>query len=99
MDISQDWYVSFLLLFNFLFLTSSSPGIALIAFWGRMLLPIPYRVPIVGIMGKPIEIPKKENPSNEEIAHYHQILLEEMVKLFDKHKESYGWGNKKLIIR
>ncbi len=78
---------------------SLSLGIALIAFWGRFLLPIPYRVPIVGIMAKPIEVPKKENPTDEEIQHYHNILLDEMVKLFDKHKAAYGWGNKRLIIR
>lgn len=71
----------------------------MIAFWGRFLLPIPYRVPIVGIMSKPIEVPKKENPTDEEIQHYHNILLDEMVKLFDKHKAAYGWGNKRLIIR
>jgi hypothetical protein len=74
-------------------------GVAVIAFWGRFLLPIPYRVPIVGLMGKPIVLPQKDNPTDEEIEHYHEILMEEMVKLFDKHKEAYGWGNKKLIIR
>lgn len=73
-------------------------GFAFILFWGRFFLPIPYRVPIVGVMAKPIEIPKKENPTNEELNHYHQLLQDEMVKLFNKHKESYGWGQKDLII-
>ncbi len=72
---------------------------ALILFWGRFFLPIPYRVPIVGIMAKPIEVPKNDNPSEEEIEKYHNMLLDEMVKLFDRHKESYGWGNKQLIIK
>lgn len=50
-------------------------------------------------MAKPIEVPKKDNPTPEEIEFYHNKLMEEMVKLFDRHKESYGWGSKKLIIR
>lgn len=74
-------------------------GVALILFWGRFFLPIPYRVPIVGIMAKPIEVPKKENPSNEEIELYHNKLIDEMVSLFDRHKAKYGWGHKKLIVR
>ena len=63
------------------------------------MLPIPYRVPIVGIMAKSIEVPKKDNPTEEEITKYHDLLQEEMIKLFDKHKEKYGWGNKQLIIK
>jgi 2-acylglycerol O-acyltransferase 2 len=71
----------------------------LIFFWGRFGLPIPYRVPIVGVMSKPIVVPQKDDPSDEEVEHYHNILMEEMVKLFDKHKANYGWANKQLIIR
>lgn len=74
-------------------------GFALIFFWGRFGLPIPYRVPIVGVMSKPISVPQKDNPSDEEVEHYLNILMEEMVKLFDKHKANYGWANKQLIIR
>lgn len=74
-------------------------GFALILFWGRFFLPIPYRVPIVGIMAKPIEVEKKENPTEEEIEKYHNILMDEMINLFDRYKDVYGWGNKKLIIK
>jgi diacylglycerol O-acyltransferase 2, plant len=76
-------------------------GIALILFWGRFGLPIPYRVPIVGVMGKPIEVPllKEGEKLNEEVVDlYHKILKEEMIKLFDKHKAMYGWENKQLVI-
>jgi len=68
-------------------------------FWGRFLLPIPYRVPIVGLMGKVIEVPKKENPTEEEIEHYHNLLMVKMVELFDKYKAEYGWEHKQLVIR
>ena len=74
-------------------------GVGVVAFWGRFLLPIPYREPILGLMGTPIEVPKKDDPTDEEITHYHNILMDEMVKLFDKYKAVYGWEHKKLIIR
>lgn len=50
-------------------------------------------------MAKPIPVPKKENPTQAEIDELHQKLMDAMVKLFDDHKESYGWGSKKLIIQ
>ncbi len=74
-------------------------GVALIVFWGRFGLPIPYRVPIVGAMGKPIPVPLKEDPSDAEIDAVHAELLGAMVALFDEHKAAYGWANKKLIIQ
>lgn len=76
----------------------SPPGVALIVFWGRFLLPIPYRVPILGAMGKPIPVAKVDNPTQEQIDAVHAELLEAMVRLFDEHKASYGWEKKKLVI-
>jgi 2-acylglycerol O-acyltransferase 2 len=49
-------------------------------------------------MSKPITVIKCPTPSNEEIDRVHAILVEEMVKLFDKHKAAYGWADKKLIV-
>ena len=74
-------------------------GFATILFWGRFLLPLPYRIPIVGVMAKPIPVTKCENPSAEDVDRVHAILVEEMVKLFDEHKEAYGWGDKTLIVK
>ena len=61
-------------------------------------MPIPYRIPIVGAMAKPIPVPLKTDPTDEEIEKVHQQLLVAMVELFDQHKEAYGWGQKKLVI-
>ena len=74
-------------------------GFAMIIFWGRFGLPIPYRIPIVGAMAKPIPVPLKENPTEEEINAVHQQLIDAMQKLFDEHKGAYGWADKKLIIQ
>lgn len=73
-------------------------GVALIVFWGRFLLPVPYRVPIFGVMGRSIPVPLKPDPSDEEVDALHALLCDRMVQLFDRYKESYGWKDKKLII-
>jgi len=83
---------------NILSKISRKIGFALILFWGRFGLPIPYRVPILGVMGKPISVPQKENPTPEEIESVHEILLSKMAALFEEHKNLYQWNDKKLII-
>lgn len=50
-------------------------------------------------MGKPIEVLQKENPTDEEVEAVHEVLMQRMVELFDRHKAAYGWENKRLIIR
>lgn len=62
-------------------------------------MPVPYRIPIVGAMAKPIPVPLKEDPTQEEIDAVHEELMAAMVRLFDTHKEAYGWAHKKLIIQ
>jgi hypothetical protein len=76
-----------------------SSGFAVILFWGRFFLPIPYRIPIFGVMDEPIAVTQCDHPTKEEVERVHQLLMDRMVALFDKHKEAYGWGNKRLIIR
>jgi len=83
---------------NFLRNLSRKIGFAFIVFWGRFGLPIPYRTTILGVMGKHIPVPVKENPTQEEIDTVHEELLQAMVQLFDDYKASYGWENKKLVI-
>mgnify|MGYP003385243412 CR=1 FL=1 len=74
-------------------------GFATILFWGRLFLPIPYRIPIYGVMAKPIQVVQNDNPSQEEIDRIHTLMMEAMMSLFDQHKASYGWADKKLIIK
>ena len=50
-------------------------------------------------MAKPIAINRDDNPSNEEVDRIHALLVQEMILLFDKHKETYGWKHKQLIIQ
>lgn len=79
-------------------------GFALIFFWGRWGLPVPYRTPILGAVGVPIAVPQppggeKEEPSQEDIDLYHNKLLEGMAELFEATKGLYGWQHKELVIR
>jgi diacylglycerol O-acyltransferase 2 len=57
------------------------------------------RQPILGAIGTPIEVPKVENPSQEDIDKFHALFVERLVALFDKYKAAYGWPDKKLIIK
>lgn len=72
--------------------------IAFAPFWGRFYLPIPYRIPITAVIGTPIEVPKKEKPTDEEISEIQQQLINKIQDLFNTHKKAYGWEHKKLII-
>jgi len=69
-------------------------------FWGRFGLPIAYRTPILGVMGKHITVPKVEGKIDEKlIDSIHTEFIERLEDIFEKHKHSYGWGHKKLIIK
>ena len=41
------------------------------------------------IVGTPIEVGKRENPTTEEIDLVHQKFLEELVRLFETHKNEF----------
>ncbi|KAL3909232.1 MAG: hypothetical protein SGARI_002704 [Bacillariaceae sp.] len=76
-------------------------GFALILVHGRFLLPVPWRKPVLGVMGKPIHTHQiqNEDPTPEQIEKIQTILLEEMDALFDRYKHLYNWDDKKLIIK
>lgn len=86
---------------NLLESISRKVGFATIIIYGRFGLPIPYRVPILGVMGKPI--PTKqiqcEEPTMEQVSEIQAILLKEMQALFDRYKDLYGWQETDLIIK
>jgi 1-acyl-sn-glycerol-3-phosphate acyltransferase len=76
-------------------------GFALILIYGRFLLPVPWRKPVLGVMGKAIPTHhfQCEDPTPEQIETIQTILLDEMESLFDRYKHLYGWEEKKLIIK
>lgn len=87
---------------NILERISRKLGFALILVYGRFGgLPIPYRLPVLGVMGRaiPTHHIKCEEPTAEQIEVIQTLLLDEMQTLFDKYKGLYGWDEKTLIIK
>ena len=68
-------------------------------FTGRLGLPIPLRVPILGVLGAAIVVPKVDNPSPEMVQSLLDKLCDEVQALFEEHKAAYGWDNVKLVIK
>lgn len=50
---------------------------------------LPYRHHIVSVVGKPIDCPKIENPTIEEIKFYQAKYLEEVQQIYDNYKDEY----------
>jgi len=59
---------------------------------------IPNKVPLVTCFGRPIEVPRVENPTKEQINEYHQKYIDELARVFEKNKAQHGHGDKKLTI-
>ncbi|XP_050523969.1 2-acylglycerol O-acyltransferase 2-A-like isoform X2 [Daktulosphaira vitifoliae] len=66
--------------------------------FGIRLSFMPHRHPIISVVGKPIDLPKIENPSNEETDKYHKIYKEELTKLFEQHKHKYTKNQEELTL-
>jgi len=72
--------------------------VSLTPFFGRFgwFLGPPKRVAVAMCMGEPISCPKIENPSQEDVNKYHDLLVKGYEEVFERHKEAYGWGHKTL---
>lgn len=53
---------------------------------------IPNRRPITTVVGEPIVVSKIENPSNEQVDQLHEIYVQRLVQLFERHKNTYYSG-------
>lgn len=71
---------------------------AITVFWGRYLLPIAFRVPVLTVLGRPIAVKQTENPTREQIDELHDTVLQSVHNLYYEHRESYGWGDRELSI-
>ncbi len=76
-------------------------GFAMILIHGRFFLPVPFRKPIVAVLGKPIKTChlKCEDPTMEQIHEVQKELLSEMERVFNTYKPYYDWDDKQLIIK
>lgn len=70
-------------------------GISLPLFHGRGIFQysfglLPYRRPITTVVGKPIEVQQRPQPSQEEVDQLHQRYIDELCSLFEAHKLKYN---------
>ena len=86
---------------NILEYISRKVGFALIIIHGRFGLPIPRRVPVMGVLGKSIPTYKMkcEEPTQEQVDAIQKLLLDEMQEIFERYKGLYGWNKKHLLIK
>jgi hypothetical protein len=51
---------------------------------------LPHRKPNFTVVGKPVELPKIDDPSQEEIDKYHLMYMQSLSELFEENKEKYA---------
>lgn len=60
--------------------------------------PMPRRVPIDIVVGKPIEVPRVANPSQELVQEYLDKFIDAMETIFNDYREQLGHGDLTLKI-
>lgn len=79
--------------------------ISICVFFGSMGLPVPFRQRLLYVIGSPI-MPSSTGGHDggagtdfeDQVSQTHSRFCEELLALFERHKESYGWDRKTLRI-
>lgn len=79
--------------------------VSLVVFFGAWGLPIPFRQRLLYVMGQPI-VPATGIGNNnqdgasvdmeQQVDIMHQQFCDELLRLFERHRDSYGWSQKQL---
>ncbi|KAL1407678.1 diacylglycerol O-acyltransferase 1 [Vanrija albida] len=51
---------------------------------------MPYRHPIVSVIGRPVDVEQCDDPSPEMVQKVHQQYIDELVRIWDKYKDIYA---------
>ena len=51
---------------------------------------LPFRRPIVTVIGAPIRVPRMEKPTHEQVDQLHAEYCRRLSELFDAHKTKFG---------
>ncbi|XP_053316637.1 diacylglycerol O-acyltransferase 2-like [Spea bombifrons] len=79
-------------------------GFAPCIFFGRGIFSsssrgiMPLRRAINTVVGKPIPVPKIENPSEQQVDTYHALYVSSLQELFDTHKQGFGLRQEESLI-
>ncbi|RWS20955.1 2-acylglycerol O-acyltransferase 1-like protein, partial [Leptotrombidium deliense] len=60
---------------------------------------LPFRKPVVTIVGKPINTMKTERPTYEQIDKLHETYVNSLKQLFEENKEKYGFKDLELVLK
>jgi len=73
------------------------PGVL---FFGNMFFPLWPRTSakLVTVFGDPIDLPKIDEPTHDDIFHWHSVYVEGLKKLFEDNTDKYGYPDSKLEI-
>lgn len=66
-------------------------------FFGRYLIFPRIDIDVCACIGKAIQFPKIENPSQDDIDSYHKLYVQKLKELFDRYKNQYG-ASEELVI-
>jgi diacylglycerol O-acyltransferase 2, plant len=75
-------------------------GVLPMMFFGLWNIPLGPAKPsdYVNVIGKPIEIPKNNEPTDEELKLYLQKYIDELTRIFEENKAIYGMEHMKIRI-
>ena len=68
---------------------------------GRWGLPVPRQAPLYMVSGAPIPVPEvaRDDPGFEAaVDRVHAQVVDALQALYDRHKASYGWADRPLVI-
>lgn len=88
---------------SFMFKLSTKYRVSIVYFTGLFdipFFPCPKRQRLVACIGKPIEVEKVENPTNEQVVALHSKYIAELKSLFNRYKHEMGkeYENKQLYL-
>jgi 2-acylglycerol O-acyltransferase 2 len=74
--------------------------VSICPFYGRFFWPIgpPRRQACLVAFGEPITCEAIPEPTEAQILEHHAKMIEGFRAVFDKHKDSYGWGHKSIVF-
>jgi 1-acyl-sn-glycerol-3-phosphate acyltransferase len=73
---------------------------SIVIFYGVWGLPIPFRQKLLYVIGNPIHPATSTNSRSptDVVNRMHQQFCDELRRIFNRHKESYGWEHKSLHL-